>query len=194
MLTIVGQLEVHGLGTTTLVVLDLDTTRVTRSGVSASRTIGHAVDDVQFGLLFRGNVEVGYREAALVCAARERGSRGARLPRAGDRGTALRNVTRDTFLGLLVSSVYAHETNVCVTYATLAKAGAKAISASETREGEATVFGERTRSKVRPAESLMLVVITLVGRSTRAGIAFLRAPVLCKAWVSMYIKDNRILA
>lgn len=94
----------------------------------------------------------------------------------------------------MVSSVYAHETNVGVTYATLAKAGAKAIPASETREGEATVFGERTRSKVRPAESFMLVVVTLVGRSTRAGIAFLGAPVLCKAWVSMYIKDTRILA
>lgn len=60
MFTIVGQLEVNGLSATTLVVVDHSTSRVAGSGIPASRSIGHAVDYVQFGILLSGNVEVGH--------------------------------------------------------------------------------------------------------------------------------------
>lgn len=59
-------------------------------------------------------------------------------------------------------SVCADERGACITYATLAKARTKAIAASETREGEAAILGEGASSEVSPAETLALVVITLV--------------------------------
>jgi hypothetical protein len=64
------------------------------------------------------------------------------------------------------------------TYTTLAKAGTKSIATGETGELEATIARERTGGEIRPAEALLLIIITLVGGSTRAGVAFLRAPVL----------------
>lgn len=81
-------------------------------------------------------------------------------------------------MGLEPWSVCVYERESRITYATLSEAGTKAIAASETREGEATIVGERARSEVRPAETLVLVVITLVRRSTWAGVEFVGAPVL----------------
>lgn len=109
-------------------------------------------------------MEVGHREAALVRAAREGwGGRTGALG-AGDStgagGATLGDGTRNTFLG-----------------STLAKARTKAIATSETREGKATILGERASSEVSPAEALDLVGITLVRRSARAGVIFLGAPV-----------------
>lgn len=120
MLTIVGQLEVNRRSTTTLVVADHGTSGVAGSGVLASRSIGHAVDDVQVGILIGSNVEVGHREAALIRATGERRSRrgGARRARGagatgavgagatgatgagGARGATFGDGTGDTFLGL----------------------------------------------------------------------------------------------
>ena len=66
------------------------------------------------------------------------------------------------------------------TYATFAKAGSKAIAAGESGERKATVVRERTGSEVRPAESLLLMLVTLVRGSAWARVALLRAPVLRK--------------
>jgi len=155
---------------------------VAAGGVLAGRSIGHAVDNVQFSFFLCGNVEVGHGETTLLRAAGERRSRrtgaagarararakaivGARAraiagARAGGAGRSLGDSTRDTLLGT-----------------TLAKAGAKAVATGETRELEATIAGERTSSEISPAETLLLVIVTLVGGSTRAGVAFLRTPV-----------------
>jgi hypothetical protein len=111
---------------------------------------------------------------------------------ARDRGATLGDGTGDTFLGLWPWSVCVDEREPCVTYTTLAKAGTEAIAASETREGEATIVGERARSEVRPAETLVLVVITLVGRSTRAGVEFVGAPVLNVFESGIYINSVRV--
>jgi hypothetical protein len=62
---------VDGSSTTTLVVGHGGTTGVAAGGVLASRSIGHAVDDVQFRLLLSSNVEVGHGEATLLRAAGE---------------------------------------------------------------------------------------------------------------------------
>lgn len=75
-------------------------------------------------------------------------------------------------------SVFANEREAYIPYTTLAKARTKSIAASETREGEATILGERASSEVSPAEALALVLVTLVRRSTRGGVVFLGPPVL----------------
>lgn len=84
----------------------------------------------------------------------------------------------NAFLGLESLSVFADEREACIPYTTLAKARTKSITASETREGEATILGERASSEVSPAEALALVLVTLVRRSTRTGVVFVGSPVL----------------
>jgi hypothetical protein len=80
----------------------------------------------------------------------------------GARGATFGDGTGDTFLGLESSSVPADEREACITYTTLAEARTKSIAASETREREATILGERASSEVSPAEALALVLVTLV--------------------------------
>ena len=66
MFTVLRQLEVDRCSTTTLVIADHGAAGVAGCSVLTSRAIGHAVDDVQFGILLSGNVEVCHGEATLL--------------------------------------------------------------------------------------------------------------------------------
>jgi hypothetical protein len=104
MLAVIRQLEVNRCSTTTLIVVDLSTARVAGSGVLAGGSIGHAVDNVQFGILVSSNMEIGHGEATLVRATSEGGSRGTGAM-AGARRATPGDSTGDTFLGLGPRSV-----------------------------------------------------------------------------------------
>lgn len=75
MVTVVGEFERDRGSTTTLVVLHISTRRRARSGVAARRSIRHAVDDVQIGVLVGRDMEVVDREAAIMRTTGERRGR-----------------------------------------------------------------------------------------------------------------------